>query len=172
MVLKQQQGAVLVVSLLLLLVMTLLAVSSINMSTTNLKIVANNQQQMEAEAVVQEAIQDVLSSAMYFNPPGSDQPSNHGTRTGDVTPRETTIDVDGITVSIEDRQCLSSLEPEGSEQRVTSGDTAGTITAGAAGGKVINYWQVVASYADNVTGANVIINQGVAMKQGIECNPL
>lgn len=64
-----QQGVTLIVTLIMLVLMMLLAVASINMSTTNLKIVGNMQFQQEATGAAQSAINQVLSSGKNLSEP-------------------------------------------------------------------------------------------------------
>jgi Tfp pilus assembly protein PilX len=64
---RGQRGAVLVVSLIMLLVLTLFAVSSFNLSSVNLKISGNFQEQKTMEAVAQEALEQVISTPAAFS---------------------------------------------------------------------------------------------------------
>lgn len=64
-----QQGNVLIVSLLMLLVLTGLAVSAVNMTSLNLRMVGNMQDQLKAEGSVQLAIDELVSSIEAFEEP-------------------------------------------------------------------------------------------------------
>ncbi len=59
-----QQGAALVVGLVLLLVLTILAVSGVAMSTLELRMVGNQQQQERAFQAAEVAIEDALTNPM------------------------------------------------------------------------------------------------------------
>lgn len=67
----KQQGIILVTSLIMLAVMLLLAVSSINMSTVNLRITNNMQQQQEAEMAVNMALEQQVGGTNAVNNFGS-----------------------------------------------------------------------------------------------------
>lgn len=57
---SKQQGIILVTSLIMLAVMLLLAVSSINMSTVNLRITNNMQQQQEVEMAIKFGMEQLI----------------------------------------------------------------------------------------------------------------
>ena len=63
---KNQSGATLFVALVFLLIMTLFAISSINLSTVNLKIIGNMQIVKQMEAAAQDGIEQVISNPNYF----------------------------------------------------------------------------------------------------------
>lgn len=63
---KQQTGATLFTALVFLLIMTLFAVSSINLSTVNLKIIGNMQLVKQMEAAAQGGIEEVINDPDYF----------------------------------------------------------------------------------------------------------
>ena len=56
---QRQSGATLIVALIMLIMMTVLAVSAINLSTINLKIVGNMQSQKAMDAAAQDAIEQI-----------------------------------------------------------------------------------------------------------------
>ena len=155
---KSQNGTILVVSLLLLLVMTILAVSSINMSTMDLKIVNNTQQQMESEVAVSEAIEKVMSYPDNFDiddPDADPTIAVNGTKTP-LT--ENFFYVNGRKVEIEGRECLQTRPDTGDSIREKS--PTGAFTTG----KFIKIWKLTASHEDPVSGAKVTMNQGVRMR--------
>lgn len=155
---KNQNGTILVVSLLLLLVMTILAVSSINMSTMDLRIVNNTQQQMEAEVAVSEAIEKVMSYSDNFDiddPDANPTISVNGTKT---TLGNNVITVNGRNVQIDGRECIQTRPDTGDSIREKS--PTGAFTTG----KFIKIWKLTASHEDPVSGAKVTMNQGVRMR--------
>ena len=81
---RRQRGATLLVSLIMLVVLTMFAVTGFNLSSVNLKIAGNFQQQRYIEAVVQQAIEQVLNTGAAFS----------------VTPAPQTITIDGIAVAV------------------------------------------------------------------------
>ncbi len=69
MVIKHKQhGIVLVVSLIMLVVLTLLVVASVKLSTTNLKIVGNEQALRAMEAAAQQAIETTVQNINFSAP--------------------------------------------------------------------------------------------------------
>lgn len=128
-----QRGATLLVSLIMLVVLTLFAVTGFNLSSVNLKIAGNFQQQRYVESVVQQEIDRVISTSTIFNAP--------------VAPPAVTID--GVTVNIAAPACnyfatatgytkiVGSLVPEDTE------------------------WELRATGTDTLGGAKAAITQGV-----------
>lgn len=64
---RQQTGATLLVALIFLLMMTLFAITAINMSTVNLRIVGNMQTSKALDAAAQAAIEQAISSMSQFS---------------------------------------------------------------------------------------------------------
>ena len=133
---KQQKGAVLFIALVLLLIMTLFAVSSINLSTVNLKIVGNMQAIRTMDSDAQDAIEQTLSNMGNFS----------------LTPAASTITSSISTVTVAAPECIDS--------RVATGYSA------VAGDIIPedNTWELVATVTDNVTGATSTIHQGVEIR--------
>ena len=75
---KRQEGATLLVALVMLIMLTLFAVSAMNTSTTNLKVVGNMQLQTEAASAAQQAIELAISTPTFFNNPNNAIPSPCG----------------------------------------------------------------------------------------------
>jgi len=135
-----QRGATLFVALIFLLIMTLFAVSSINMSTVNLRIVGNMQAMRHMDAAAQDAIEQALSSS-----------NNFGTGVAAGTVISTISGVD-YTVNVSAPECIDS--------RVATGYSA-VIDS------IIpedNTWEIVATVSDNFTGASSTIHQGVEIR--------
>jgi hypothetical protein len=70
-----QGGATLLVSLIMLVMLTLFAISAMNSSTTNLKVVGNMQAQAEAQAAAQAAIETALSTPTFTSNPNNAIPN-------------------------------------------------------------------------------------------------
>ena len=68
---QRQSGATLLVGMVMLVLLTLLALSAINSSTVNLKVVGNMQYQQEALNAADAAINTVMSSGGFFSTPGT-----------------------------------------------------------------------------------------------------
>lgn len=160
MVLKQR-GAVLIVSLLLLIVMTVLGVSAINMTSTDLRIAENTQQQMEAETAVQEAIEQVMSYFENFdiNEYGYGYDSNPTVTVNGVKTQldSSTLAINGRNVVVQSRVCLGARHVEGDSirEKTSTGDSPG---------KYIKIWEIEASHSDPVSGAQVTLHQGVKLR--------
>jgi Tfp pilus assembly protein PilX len=136
---RHQHGSVLVISLIMLVVMTLLAVTSINMSTVNLRIVGNMQSQMEAESAVQTAIEGIVSSLANFD-----------------TPATTTATISGYGVQVSAPLCVMSAQSEGFEATYSINATAGT--------RLDNDWLVTAQNTTDTRGEHIEITQGVRVR--------
>ncbi|MEX2354193.1 MAG: PilX N-terminal domain-containing pilus assembly protein [Gammaproteobacteria bacterium] len=138
--LNQQRGATLFVALIFLLIMTLFAVSSINMSTVNLRIVGNMQAMKQMDAAAQDAIERALSNSNSF-----------GTGVAATTVTSTISGTD-FTVDVTAPICIDSQVATGYSAVIDS---------------IIpedNTWEIVASVTDNVTGATSTLHQGVEMR--------
>lgn len=138
--LRHQHGATLFVALIFLLIMTLFAVSSINMSTINLRIIGNMQAAKQMDAAAQDAIEQKLSSSGSF-----------GTAVAASTVTTTVSGVD-FDVDVSAPACVDS--------RVATGYSAVVQN-------IIpedNTWEIVATVSDTVTGATSTVHQGVEIR--------
>ncbi|NNE36715.1 MAG: hypothetical protein HKN08_00295 [Gammaproteobacteria bacterium] len=137
---QKQHGATLFVALIFLLIMTLFAITSINMSTVNLRIVGNMQAVKYMDAAAQEAIEQKISDSASFS-------SSVGATTVASTVSGTTF-----TVNVGAPDCIDSQTAAGYSAVVEN---------------IIpedNTWEIVATVTDNVTGAASSIHQGVEMR--------
>jgi Tfp pilus assembly protein PilX len=132
----RQRGATLVVVLVMLVVLTLFAVSAINLTNMNMKIVSNMQQRSYAESMAQTAVETVLNSSTAFYSP-----------TSAVTVSAPT----GMTISVGTRTCTASEAATGysAAQSIVPEDT---------------YWNIPVTVTDTVTSASVAMHQGVKMR--------
>lgn len=145
---RRQSGATLLVSLIMLVVLTLFAVTMFNLSSVNLKIVGNFQQQRATEATVQQAIEQVMSTVTFFNaaPAATCMPSGNapsGTPLACASPADVLIDKP---------KCNYTTAAKGYTKKV------GELTPEDTN------WDVRASFTDPVTKASVAIVQGVAVR--------
>jgi len=76
--LARQQGATLLVSLILLVMLTLFAISAMNSSTVNLKVVGNMQAQQEGLSASQTAIEAAISTPAFTSTPNNAIPNPCG----------------------------------------------------------------------------------------------
>lgn len=164
--LRAQRGVTLVVALIMLVVLTLLAISTITDSNSNLRVAGNMQQQTEATAAAQQALEQVLSNNFT------------------AVPAATTISVDinndlvtDYTVSVTTPTCVSTtpltndtpnLPPECLSS--TSVANAGIVTASGGSTAAPQSWcyaqlwelQANVSSADS-SGAAAVVHQGASL---------
>lgn len=153
-----QAGVTLIVTLIMLIMLMLLAVASINMSTTNLKIVGNMQLQQEATAAAQSAIDQVFSSGKNLSEPLT-APSS--------------IDVGTQTVALS-RPCLvtsvsllnSDLTnpPTVEDQKCMTSSKYDPMMPNALTDCAKVTFEVTANVTDQTTGARMTLTQGVSMR--------
>lgn len=147
----RQQGNTLVIAMFMLILLTFVAVSSINMTTTNVQIVGNMQFQEEAVAVAQQAIEAASITSFNSSPP-IDQ--NFDINGDDAT---------DYVVTFQAPTCkyytLVDLAAE-----VVSSDCYGS------GGASLCYWTVwdlTATATDTRTGASATVTQGIRAIAGL-----
>lgn len=131
----RQTGATLIVALIMLVMMTILAVSAINLSTVNFKIIGNMQAQKTLDAAAQDAIEQAMTTYALFTAP--------------ATVLMPTV-MGNVTVS--KAVCLSSNVAKGYTAVVT-----GVIPQD-------NIWELRATINDPLTGATTALHQGVAIR--------
>lgn len=144
---SRQRGTTLLVTLIMLVVLTLFAVTAFNLSSINLKIVGNFQQYKAVESVVQQAIEQLMSTVNIFSAPAATNicvPS--GTLTTGACPSSE------HTVVITKPQCNYAAAAKGYTKKV--GELAPEDTN----------WEVRASYTDPATNASAVIVQGVSVR--------
>ena len=143
---NKQGGATLIVSLIMLVVLTLLAVSGIRSSSINLRIAGNMQQQEEANAAAQQAIEEVISNTDFT----LDKPL-------DKT-------VGAYTVKFDPPVCQSSKPVS----KTDAGLPADGSCLGSTGASYCNWtsWDISATAINNVTGVRTNIHQGVGVLAG------
>lgn len=140
----RQRGATLLISLIMLVVLTLFAVSGFNLSSINLKIAGNFQEQKRIEAAAQQAIEAVISSPSAFS----------------LAPAAQTVCVNGIgagctggtNVAVSAPQCNYAVASKGYTKQL------GALTPED------TYWEIRAAAADAVSGANAAVVQGVRIR--------
>ena len=142
-----QRGATLLVTLIMLVVLTLFAVTGFNLSSVNLKIVGNFQQQKDAESVVQDALERVLSSISLFSTPASVCLPSGSAPSGSPETCAAATDV-----LIAKPKCNYSTVATGYTKKL------GELTPEDTN------WEVRASYRDPLTQAAAAVVQGVAVR--------
>ena len=129
-----QRGAVLITSLIMLVVLTLFVVSSINLSSADLRIVGNLQSKRTMSNSAQQAIEQVISSSVNFDAP---------------VPQSVTVN--GIAVAMSAPACLGTSPATGysAVSNITIHDTN---------------WSLTATATDPTTGATASVTQGVRIR--------
>ena len=140
---RRQHGATLMVTLVMLVILTLFAVTAFNLSGVNLKIVRNYQDQKSIEGVVQQAIEQIMSTVTIFTAPAATDVCVNGTGGGCTG---------GYLVHIDKPTCNYLTPASGYTKKV------GELTPEDTN------WQVRASYTDAFSKANIVIVQGVAVR--------
>lgn len=172
---RREEGATLLVALIMLTVLMMFVVSSLNTSTTNLKVVGNMQSKNEALAATQEAIETVISTPQFISTPANAVLNPCGTAntictdvTGDATPEYTT------TLTPEP-QCVTVQPIKNSELVLTNAEDLGCSAgqqqqfgvAGAVTGDSLcanTVWEINALTVGAATGASVRVTQGVGVR--------
>lgn len=133
--LHNQRGAVLLVTLIMLVVLTLFALSGFNLSSVNLRIAGNFQEQKAMEAIVQQAIEQVISSPAAFS----------------LTPTAQVLTINGQTVNVSAPRCNYTSTAKGYTKKI------GELTPEDSD------WEFRAAAAD-ASGARAAIVQGVRIR--------
>lgn len=175
---KNQSGATLITALVMLVALTLLVVSGIRSSNTNLRIAGNMQMQEEAVTAAQQAIEQTISTNF----------------TTSINAAAVAVDIDDngttdYTAQVAAPVCTSSVQVTGDEinkLNAADQDCTDTDQAGMGGGLIdgpdgptpppqtvcLNQtWDIQSTVADNRTGANAVVHQGVfvRVKAGTAC---
>ena len=143
---SQQKGATLLISLIMLVVLTLFALSAINLSTTNLRIVGNMQRQVEATAAAQMAIEQIISNLNNFTA----APTTNQTVSIDLN-NDGTAD---FSVIVSPPACKHMANAPGYSYSFSASAPQNTI------------WDVTAVATDSLSGASVTVHQGVKVLLG------
>jgi type IV pilus assembly protein PilX len=132
---SRQRGATLLVSLIMLVVLTLFAVAGFNLSSVNLKIAGNFQNQRFVEASVLQALEQVISDSATFTAPAAQ-----------------TLAVNGINVATTAATCYHSTTASGYEINLPAATPED------------NTWEVRGSATDALTGAQAAMTQGIRVR--------
>jgi Tfp pilus assembly protein PilX len=171
---RKQRGATLIVSLIMLLLITLLAVSSFTLGKTNLQIVGNMQQRNQAFAAAQGAVATTISSTLFTtqpanaiaNPCGGVANTACADVNGDGTP-DINVVVNPICDSIQPIPVtqLDFSNPNDAGCTIGQAQDLGVVGASNSNSMCSNsVWDIQSSATDQMSGANVVIDQGVAVR--------
>jgi len=169
---RRQRGATLIVSLIMLLLITLMAISSFTLGKSNLQIVGNMQQRQQAFAAAQSAVATVISTTQFSATPANavavpcTVANTICVTNGDgVTHENVTVTVVCDSIQPIPVSALDFANPN--DAGCLIGQSQDTGVAGAANSNSMcsnSVWDVQASATDAVSGANSIIDQGIAVR--------
>jgi len=172
---RLQRGATLVVALIMLVLLTLFAVSAMNTSIVNLKVVGNMQSRSEALAAAQASIEQVLSTTQFIADPNNAVINPCGAAntlctdvTGDGIPEYTTVlnpkpsCIEGRLLRVselnlsnsEDLSCAAGQQ----QQFGVLGSTSGVSLCAN------TMWDITAQTGSTSTGTTVTLSQGVSTR--------
>ena len=169
----RQRGAVLIVSLIMLLLITMLAISSFTLGKSNLQIVGNMQQRGQALAAAQAAVAIVISSTQFTLTPANaiaapcmgantTCASVNGSATNDIVVTVTPA-CDSIQPILNTQ--LNFNDPNDAGCLVGASQDFGVAGASNNNSMCSNsVWDVQASATDQVSNANYVVDQGVALR--------
>lgn len=163
---RKQGGAVLVVSLIMLLLVTVMAISSFNLSQTNLKVVGNLESRAQAEAFAQAAIDEAISTALFAS--GSPNVFLNSCAPNTKCYSVGSGEAAGVTVTLESPRCVRVRTIRNSEldaDRLTDrqcfvGGQENSLCAEVT-------WELRAAALDGVSGARATVRQGVSMRSAL-----
>lgn len=173
---KNQRGMALVVGLILLALMTVMAITSFNIGRTSLDIVGNMQQRQQVIVAANSAIQEAISTVRLFQAPTAIflNPCE-----GTANTRCFDLNDDGeddITVVLSPTPyCVNAQVIPNGALTITDISQAGCTTGagqtfgieGTATGSSLcanSVWEVSAVATDKVTGAEITITEGAAVR--------
>lgn len=170
----RQRGATLIVSLIMLVLITLLAVSSFSLGKGNVQIVGNMQQRGQAFAAAQQAVATTISSTQFTATPANAIPAPCGGVANTVCVSVNNSGASDINVVV--TPACDSIQPILVTQLdYTNPNDAGCLIGssqdfGVSGASNNNsmcsnsVWDVQASATDQLTGANYVVDEGVAVR--------
>lgn len=170
---SSQRGATLVIGMIMLVLVTLFVLAAINMSTTNLRVMGNEQARNEAVQAAQQAVEQVASIDFTKNPPTAATPTTvtvdiNGDATADYTATVTAACLNSVPVKVTELN-PDDVTNDGPCFLSTSSTTSGIPGGGTSGDSLCSatQWDVSASVADttaNTTGAALTLHQGVSKR--------
>lgn len=173
--LRRQRGVTLVTALIMLVLLTLVALTTFNLSKSNLQVVTNMQHRDEAIAAAQEVIEEAISTPRFANSPTDIL----ATPCGGANQRCVDVNGDGktdvkVTITPQPtclmapviRQDELNIENEEDLNCSNGGGQAfgqpGAVTGNSSCAN--SNWEINAVAQDVQTGAQVTVTQGVAAR--------
>jgi len=148
-----QQGAVLMITLILLLIISVVVVAAFTMSGSNLKSVGNVQSRSESVSAANSAIETIVTGGFMAA-------LNSNTTVSVDMNKDGTADY-SVSVAI-------PLCPVGIKQMSADAISSYEVTGGeaSAGGTYVTDWELKATVSDVVSGASVVVREGVRIPLG------
>ena len=142
---RRQRGATLIVALIMLALITLLVVNAFTLSSSNLRAVGNMQSREETMAAANQAIERMVSTPFY---------NALGTQTWNVD-----INKDGTNDYVVTTALPTCIR---AGQATSAYPSDVELGAAMTSGSFWNVdWDIQASVTDSLTGASVVVHQGV-----------
>jgi len=172
---RHQRGTTLVIALIMLVLLTLFAVSSLNTSRTNLKVVGNMQNKNEALNASQQTIEAVISTPQFIANPANAVPTPCGAAntmctdvTGDgvadftttLTPQPACVSVTPIKnanlvlTNADDLGCSAGQQQQFGVSGAVTGDSLCSQTV----------WDIKAKTVSAAQNATVTVTQGIGVR--------
>ena len=151
-IIHSQRGSTLMIALIMLVLLTLIAISAMTSTTASIQMVGNAQYREEAYAAGQRAIELVISDGNFKTTPPAVQNID--------------INLDGnpdYTVTFNPAPACTSYTGVDVNDPAIPVDCTGSIGALC----YWTIWDITANVADAVTGANVVVHQGVRTIAGL-----
>jgi PilX N-terminal len=170
----RQAGVTLFTALIMLVAITLLALSALNSTTTNLRVVGNMQSRSEALNAAQQAIETAISSPRFFETPDDALPEPCG------APNTLCTDLNGdgapeyVTRLDPAPACVSARVIKTSELNLARAEDLGCSAArgqrGSPNGNSLcadTRWEITAESSSTYSGTKVTVTQGVELRVGV-----
>lgn len=161
---NRQRGVVLLVALMMLLLVTLMVVSGFNLTQTNLKVVHNMESRQQAVQAANSALEEAISSARIVSSPAA----LFNVGCGQANNKCYDVNGDGandITVTVSVPRCVTST-PIKNTDLVMPRDSS-CFTSGPNSLCVNVVFELIATATDNLTGAQAVVTQGIAMRASV-----
>lgn len=179
--LHRQQGVTLFMSMIMLVILTLLALSSFNVSQSNLQVVSNMQARDESLYAARAVIEEVISGTRFSTSPKQTLSAQTGCKGDNFRCIDTNGDgAADVTVEIpDDPTCVkvkilktAQLDmniPTQANCAVGASQTPGVVGANTGNSLCADsVWEVQAVATDDVTEAKVTVTQGIAVMTEVD----
>lgn len=161
---SRQQGAVLLIGLIMLLLVTLMVVAGFNLTQTNLKTVQNMESRRLAMQAASAAIEEVLSSPNFIANPNA----VFAVACDQANQKCFDINGDGardLEVVIDPPGCIVVQPIKNSELDPALESDVSCFIGGQENSLCVNsVWELRATATDVLSGAEVVVRQGVAVR--------